>query len=467
MIGAKWMEKVLGRSGQLRRARVDERFFAGASQDSRRLRPGDLFVALQGENADGASYAPAALDAGAAGVLLADERVFTELAESRDSALFLVDDPLLALQTLASVHLGEVGPRVVAITGSNGKTSTKDICRSLLSGGGVCFASEGNFNNLIGLPMSLLSLKEDADFAVLEMGCSGFGEIARLCELFPPEIGIVTNIAAAHLEQLGDLDGVARAKGELPAALPQDGLLLLPHEEPYAENLAARGDAASRSFGFVKQADVRIEDLGGTSGGGRRFRIEEREGTLPLPTRYALLGLAAAWGVGRHLGIGREALLVAAETVEAAGNRGQLYRLGEWFVMDDSYNANPDSLRAALNWLAEQELGGRRWAVLGDMLELGPDGAARHRELGAEAAELGLDGLWALGPLSAELVEGAREAGLATARHFDSRQDLADALLAELLPGDLILLKGSRGMAMEEVGELLAASRGLERKALV
>ena len=470
MIEAAWIERVLREAGLLRRAHLPlgGSRISGASQDSRQMRGGGLFVALPGENTDGHRFASDAMHGGAGGALLREESVLESLiAEEWESDLFLVSDPLAALQLLAKTQLSEVAPRVVAITGSNGKTGTKNFTAALLGTLGPSFASEGNYNNLIGLPMTLLGMPAETEYAVLEMGCSSFGEIERLCELFPPEIGVVTNIGAAHLEQLGDLEGVARAKGELAEALPADGLLVLHGEDLFADALAARSRARVKRFGLEAGGDLRVEDLGPAGLSARRLRLEGREMTLPLSYRHAFLSLAAAWVVARHLGGEFEALAAAASGATWESNRGGVYRLGPWTVMDDSYNANPESLRAALGWLAEARVPGRRWAVLGDMLELGEAGPALHEDCGRAAAALAIDGLLATGPLCRLLIDGARAAGLSGARHCEDHRALAAALLGRLALGDLVLLKGSRGMAMERVIEALEEELGQEREVLI
>ncbi len=466
MIEAAWIEATLKVVGQLRAARPGPRALAGARQDSRSLRPGELFVALARQPCGRPRPREAAIAAGAGGALLTDADRFAALAAAAgEASLWLVADALASLQTLAAAWLARVAPYVVGVTGSNGKTATKDCCAALLATLGPTRAGEGNFNNLIGLPMTVLAVPPGTRYLVLEMGCSSFGEIAQLATLFSPQAGIITNIGAAHLEVLGDLEGVARAKGELAAALPADGLLLLDGEGPFAGRLAAMSRARLRRWGRGPGLDLRVEDLGPDGVGARRLRLEGQVMRLARPWPHSQLALAAAWLLARELGGEPAALAAAAPAAFRERNRGGTYRVGDWELVDDSYNANPDSLRAALAWLAGAPAGGRRWAVLGDMLELGAAGAAQHRALGEEAAARGgLAGLFALGPLSAELVAAARAGGLA-AEHFTDHAALAAALVARLAPGDLVLVKGSRGMAMEQVIAALERAAGSEREA--
>jgi UDP-N-acetylmuramoyl-tripeptide--D-alanyl-D-alanine ligase len=467
VITSVWIEEILNRTDQLLDSKMGQIEICGASQDTRQLRSGQLFVALDGDNTDGNRFVKEALKAGAPAALLSHRETFEQLSEAvPEAVLWLVRDPLLSLQELAAAHMAQVAPRVVAITGSNGKTSTKDICGNLLGTFAATFASEGNYNNQIGLPMSILSMPGETEIAVLEMGCSSFGEIARLCQLFPPEVGIVINIGSAHLDILGDLAGVARAKGELPRALPPEGLLVLPQAEKFREQLAGSSRAPIRTFGVGGGADLQVTDLGLSGEATRRYRIGEQEGSVPRPTRHTLLSLAAAWLVALHLGGDPSKFPGAVSGESLEGNRATVYRLGPWTIMDDSYNANPDSVGAALEWLVDNPGGGERWAVIGDMLELGVDAGEIHGVMGQMAAALGVDQLLTCGSLCRQMVSGAREAGLDTARHFPDRETLAAHMLQGLGVGDLILVKGSRGMAMEKVIGILEELSGFKREAI-
>ncbi|MBC8366564.1 UDP-N-acetylmuramoyl-tripeptide--D-alanyl-D-alanine ligase [bacterium] len=430
--------------------------------DTRALEKGDCFFALAGEQADGHHFARKALEQGASAVLLSQEDYFKELSGEFPQALILnVDDVLVSLQELASAWVGEMQAKLVGVTGSNGKTGTKIFCAAALSVLGATEASRGNLNNLIGLPMSTLGLPMETEFLVAEMGCSSFGEIARLAELFQPEAGIITNIGEAHLEVLGDKDGVAKAKGELAAALPKDGLLLLWEEDPYVSTLTSfcHPRTKVRTFGFSDASDLQLEDLG-PMGPGRRMHVEGYELTLASPMRHSILQAGAAWLLAREYGAEPADLVEALSAARPEGNRSSLYQLGAWTVMDDSYNANPDSLRAALNWLSEYPAQGKRWAILGDMLEMGPRGPEVHLEIGREVAAMGNIEMMNYGSMAGAMAE------LAGHRSFANHEDLASVLLTELAEGDLLLVKGSRGMAMEKVIEALESATGNSREAL-
>ncbi len=463
MITREWTRLTLETGGMLTRAWGDSEGSLGrACIDSRAIAPGEIFVALKGEHTDGHRFARKALEKGAGALLLSEAPLAEELAAAfPDRLLLLVEDVLAALQHLASRWVAETGATVVGITGSNGKTGTKNFCAAALSVLGRTEASRGNLNNLIGLPLSTLGLAEDTRYLAAEMGCSSFGEIARLAELFRPRIGIVANVGDAHLEILGDRDGVARAKGELPAALPEDGLFLVNGDDAYASSLAGRSSAPTLRYGFGEGNDLVLEDLG-PEGPGRRCRIEGRELRLASPMRHAILQAGAAWLLARELGADIEPLAKALEEARPEGNRSALYRLNGWILMDDSYNANPDSLRAALGWLKEFPAGGRRWAVLGDMLELGDQELKVHRGLGNEIAQMGGIGLRTYGPLAGEMSKAAG----ASQANFDDHGKLAADLLSRLAEGDVILVKGSRGMEMEKVIEALERATGLSREAM-
>jgi len=468
MSGDDWASSIL-RDAELylteKGPRVDR--LGAASIDSRRTGGGDTFFALPGERTDGHRFAAEALERGAALALLSDEEVFADLSRRYPrKKLILVSDVLDSLQILAAARVGEAAPWTLGITGSNGKTGTKNYCAAALSVVGKTVASRGNLNNLIGLPLCLFDLSLDTQFLVNEMGCSGFGEIARLAELFEPAGGVITNVGEAHLEQLRDRAGVARAKRELAEALPPEGLLLVCGDDRYAAAMPAVSPArAVRAFGFGERNDLRLEDLG-PEGGGRLMRLDGRKLRLRSPMRHSILQAGAAWLAGRFHGADPEALAASLEAVEPEGNRSALYRLGEWTVMDDSYNANPDSLRAALDWLADYPAAGRRWALLGDMLEMGESGPMAHAEFGKKLAEAGTISLMSYGTLSAEMTKAAREKGLASAEHFEEHEALASALIERLRPGDVILVKGSRGLEMERVIGALERLSGQIREAV-
>jgi UDP-N-acetylmuramoyl-tripeptide--D-alanyl-D-alanine ligase len=398
--------------------------------DSRLAGPGDLFVALVGERVDGGEYAAAALDAGAWGVLVAPDRV---AGLPGSGAVLSAPDPLRALGALGRSRRRELGAQVIAVTGSVGKTSTKELIAAMVSGTRRVFASRANFNTDIGMPIEILAAPEGTEVLVLEAAMRGFGEIADLAAIAEPDVGVITNIGPVHLEQVGSLDGVARAKAELLEGMRDGATAVVPAGEARLESwLRDTLDVVT----FGPGGDVDFDALDGLS--------------LPFTARHQRLNALAALAAARAVGVepsGR----VDVSFGSLRGERIELARGAT--VINDCYNASPLSMRAALDDLATQAPSGRRVAVLGDMLELGADEAALHRAVGAEAARAGVDVLVAVGPRATSMLDAFHGEAHAVA-DAAAAAVLADALIG---PGDLVLVKGSRGVGLEVVAEALAA----------
>jgi UDP-N-acetylmuramoyl-tripeptide--D-alanyl-D-alanine ligase len=398
--------------------------------DSRLAGPGDLFVALVGERVDGGEYAAAALAAGAWGVLVTPDRV---AGLPGGGAVLAAADPLRALGLLGRARRRELGAQVIAVTGSVGKTSTKELIAAMVGGARRVFASRANFNTDIGMPIEILAAPPDTEVLVLEAAMRGFGEIADLAAICEPDVAVITNIGPVHLEQVGSLDGVARAKAELLEGLHDGGTAVVPAGEARLTPwLRSSLDVVT----FGPGGDVDLDALDALS--------------LPFSARHQQLNALAALAAARAVGVepsGR----VDVSFGSLRGERIELPRRAT--VINDCYNASPLSMRAALDDLATQAPSGRRVAVLGDMLELGAEEAALHREVGADAARAGVDVLVAVGPRAAAMLEtfGGEAHAVADAA---AAAELADALVA---PGDLVLVKGSRGVGLEVVAEALAA----------
>ncbi len=400
--------------------------------DTRALEPGDLFVGLPGANVDGGRFAAGALEAGAWGVLVAPEHTGEARAASGQGAVLEADDPLGALQRLATAWRRALGARVIAITGSTGKTSTKDVLAAMLAPHRRTAATRANFNTEIGLPLSVLEAPPATEVLVLEMAMRGAGQIAELASMAEPDVGLVVNIGPVHLEQMGSLQGVAAEKAALLAALRPGGTAVVPADEALLRGHTADG---VRTVTFGPGGDV--DDLGGME--------------LPFSSAHMRLNALAALAAARAVGV------QPAGRIEVALSalRGQRRELaGGVLVIDDCYNANPMSMRAALDEL-DATAAGRRLAVLGDMLELGGEEGAFHREVGAHARERGVDLLVTVGPLAACMGEGFGASGDVHA--VGSAAEAAE-LLGELVrPGDTVLVKGSRGVGLEVVAEALAS----------
>jgi len=432
----------------------------GVSTDSRTLKDGELFVPLRGEHFDGHEFLTLAVRNGAAACL--SEDVVSGLAVP----VVVVTDCLQALGAIAAaVRQGFAGP-VLAITGSSGKTTTKQMLAAILEQSQPGLVTAGNFNNLIGLPLTLFRLEERQRWMVLEMGMSARGEIARLCEIAAPTVGIITNIGPAHLETLHGIDGVARAKGELFAALPDGGCAVINADDPRVCALPVANGVICLTYGLAETATVRAEVLEMVSG-LPTFTLAMPEGRwpvrLPVAGRHNVSNALAAAAAASILGIQGPEIVRGLETFSSCAGRLEIHGLdADRLLLDDSYNANPLSVAAALQTLTDLADGNRRIAVLGDMLELGTETAALHRQTGSLVAAHA-DLLIALGAQRTEIADGARQAGMAaTAIHTPTSHVAAIEILTRLLRGkDRILVKGSRGMHMETISKALLASYGV------
>jgi UDP-N-acetylmuramoyl-tripeptide--D-alanyl-D-alanine ligase len=424
----------------------------GVSTDSRTIREGDVFFAIRGERYDGHAFVGPALDRGAAAaVVTAGAPV-----QAPPERLLPVADTVTALQDLAAWYRGRFSITVVGVTGTNGKTTTKDMSAAVLSTRMRTMKTEGNLNNHIGVPLTLLGISSRHDAAVIEMGMSHPGEIGRLASIARPSVGVITNVAEAHLESMRDLDTVATAKGELIEALPADGTAVLNADDPRVMGQAVRTRARVVTFGIDRSGDVRAVDVR-ERGVGVDFTVEgDGRATLPVPGAHNVANALAAIAVGEVLGVDRAAAIEGLASFSSSPMRMSVAQLGRRTLLNDAYNANPGSVGAALRTLVAVAGGRPAAAVLGDMLELGERSRAAHREIGRLAAGLGVDFLLLYGHEVQEIRSGALEGGTEPARVlvFGDRAALVRALRG--LPDDaVILVKGSRGMRMEEVVELL------------
>jgi UDP-N-acetylmuramoyl-tripeptide--D-alanyl-D-alanine ligase len=433
-------------------ARSDRPVLGGAV-DSREIVPGNLFVALPGERTDGHRFVGAALDAGAAAVLVAEPPDPAVLA-GRDATVVVVPDPLRGLQAIAAWWRGRYDPLVVGVTGSIAKTSTKEAVAAVLGGAMPTLRNEGNQNNEIGLPLTVLRLRGEHRAAVLEMGMYVGGEIADLARIGRPEIGIVTAVQPVHLARIGTIEAIERAKGELIEALPEDGVAILNADDERVRRMASRTRARVITYGFAPDADVRAEDVESLGGDGMRFRLVargvDRVVAIPSLGRLAVHNALAGVAVGLTAGVPLDTIAAGLAAGWSVPHRAELVRAGGVTIVDDSYNASPGSVAAALELLAGMP--GRRIAVLGEMLELGSEHDDGHRRVGATAAEHA-DLLLVVGAGAARIVEGARSVGMpdTAIATVDDRAAARDRLLADLRDGDVVLVKASRGIALDEL----------------
>ena len=437
--------------------------FAGASVDSRRIVPGSLFVALAGERQDGHTFVPAAFRAGAVGALVARP---VPLPPGSSGFLVQVADPLIALQDLAAWWRSRFPTRVVGITGSTGKTMAKETVADVLSRGFRVLRNEGNLNSESGLPMTLLNLDASHEVAVLEMSMYTVGEIARLAEIARPEVGVVLAVHPTHLERAGSIERIAQAKSELPAALPPSGLAVLNADDPRVAAMREVTAAEVCTFGLASDADVRASDVTSHGVEGTEFTLlapwGERRVRSGMPGRHLVPHALAAAAVAQRFGLPLEEVATALAAGSRASHRMAILETASGATLvDDTYNASPVSVRAALQFLAETPVaaGRRRLAVLGDMLELGPDEERLHREIGAAAAAH-LDALLAVGPRARWMANGATSAGLGRVLTADDADQAALVLERDLAPrvGDLLLVKGSRGVELDRLVEAIAST---------
>ena len=449
--------------------------------DSRSIRSGDLFVALRGDRFDGHDYLPMALKRGAVGAIVQDQFRIPEATfasarrTSKETNPFLlgVRDTLFAYQQLASHHRSRFDIPVVAVTGSNGKTTTKEMVAQVLAHRWRVLKTEGNLNNRVGVPQTLFNLTSRHEAAVIEMGVDNLGQTTRLCEIARPTVGIITNIGPDHLEFFGTMDASAQAKGEMLDLMPADGTAVLNADDPYFDYLAARARCRVVSFGLSSHADVHAVNLTVDDRQGATFGLVLPGRTRPTVVRLKVCGnhnitnaLAAA-AVGFALGLSGNAIAEGLARFRPASMRSQITTWRGIRLVNDCYNANPASMKAAIQLL--RQLGGanRTIAVLGDMLELGSEARDMHREIGAYLVEQGIGHLIAAGGLGREISEGARHAGMASSQIVDVPDATAAGQALKILAkkGDVILVKGSRGMKMEQVVDSFTGARRVASKA--
>jgi UDP-N-acetylmuramoyl-tripeptide--D-alanyl-D-alanine ligase len=428
--------------------------------DSRLVQPGNLFVALPGERTDGHRFIGAALAAGAT-ALLVSELSDRDAGLARGAAsVVVVPDALLGLHAVAAAWRRRFSLLVVGVTGSIAKTSTKEAIAAVLAERFVTLKSEGNANNEIGLPLTALRIGPEHQAAVLEMGMYVGGEIAQLAAIARPKIGVVTAVREVHLSRIGSIEAVERAKGELLEALPADGVAVLNADDPRVVRMRDRTAARAITYGFASDADVRAEDVVAAGLGGMSFTLVAPQGrvrtAIPALGRHGVHNGLAAAAVGLAAGLDLDLIAAGLRSGWHAPHRDEIVRAGSLTILDDSYNASPASMLAALELLAT--LPGRHVAVLGEMRELGEANDRGHREVGAAAAGLA-EVIVVVGEGAAAIAAGAASLGGTVVTVAD--RDAAVAALREILrPGDAVLVKASRGAELDRIVESLVGSWG-------
>ncbi|MBI4551643.1 MAG: UDP-N-acetylmuramoyl-tripeptide--D-alanyl-D-alanine ligase [Candidatus Latescibacteria bacterium] len=431
----------------------------GVSTDSRTVKQDELFVALAGDRFDGHDFVPAALAAGAAGAIVAETWYREHAREiSQQAPVIVVPDPLMALQTLAAAYRSRFALPVVGITGTNGKTTTKEMTAAILSKRFRTLKTPGNLNSQVGVPLVLFQLGPAYEVAVLELSMSQPDELTRLARMARPTVGVITNVGPAHLEFLGSVEAVARAKGELLDSLPDDGTAILNADDPLVMAQRHRTTARLLTFGLTPAAAVRAVDIE-MELAGTTFRLTDGPAfRLNIPGCHHVANALAAIAVGRVFGVDVGAMQEALAGVQPFAMRMEYRVVDGLHLINDAYNANPVSARAALRTLANARTG-RRIAVMGDMLELGAESEQAHREVGRAVAGAA-DVLITVGERARQIADGAREAGMDERAILvcQKNDDASVRIRACAKPGDIILIKGSRGMKMEDIVAALTAA---------
>ena len=429
---------------------VDEVAVKGVCIDSRQVEAGNLFIPLVGERVNGHAYADMALANGAAAMLWN----VNEPNPPKDAAVILVEDTAAALWRLAGAYRLLCHYKTVGITGSNGKTSTKDMVAGVLSERYRVMKTQGNHNNEIGVPLTLLSFDEDIDVAVVEMGMENRHEIEALCEIVKPDIGIITNVGVAHLENLGSMANIAKAKCELIEGLHNGSAFFYNGDDPYLGQEIPSHDLRQlrvQTFGEGEHNDCRLTSFS-QHHEGITFTLSLTDHTFScnILGRHQAMNGCAAYLAGHELGMSDDEIQRGFQRVETTSMRNELSSVGKWLVLNDAYKSNPQSALAALATF-DQIKGGNRIAVLGDMLDLGETSPMLHEQLGRDCAKFKLDKVFCLGPLAEYIAKGAKAAGISDVRHFIERDELLAALLAETDHEATVLFKGSRGMKLDEI----------------
>ncbi|MCL5037653.1 MAG: UDP-N-acetylmuramoyl-tripeptide--D-alanyl-D-alanine ligase [Chloroflexi bacterium] len=433
------------------------------STDTRTIRPGDLFIPLSGENFNGHNFMEEAFKKGAA------YAITSELFPDKDFSprLITVDDTLKALQNLAKYRRNSFPDlQVIGVTGSNGKSTVKDMLHGILSVSLNTLKTPGNLNNEIGLPLTLLSLKEEHQAVVAELAMRGKGEIYELARILQPQVGVITTIAETHIELLGSIEAIAESKAELLECLPPDGCAILPADSPYFQLLVRHSKAPVISFGYKNQAHVSLleaEPLG-LGGWKAKFKLFAQKITLrvPFPGMHNLFNMLAAIAAARFVGIDPDDIQEGILNIQLSPMRLQIMNApGDIIILNDAYNASPNSTRAALETLRDLDYPGRKLAVLGDMLELGHESKNGHRMIGEAAAASGLTYLIAVGKDAKIIADSAEASGLkGRVFYFEDKSGAIEKLRSLIKPKDIILFKASRRIQLETMVRELTAPGG-------
>ncbi len=421
----------------------------GVSSDTRSLEQGNLFIALKGEKMDGHRFVTKAVELGASAILASDPRVEQSLPD--DFPFLLVEDTLLALGKIGQFYREQMPAFRIAITGSLGKTTSKEITAHLLSAQYQTLKSEKSFNNFIGVPWTILKLEAKHEMAVFEMGTNAFGEIRYLSRLIQPEVAVLTCVAESHLEGFGDLDGVSQAKAEVIEGIAPGGLFITNADDPRCREIAQKFSGRVKTFGIKKKADYQATDIKYREE-KLHFKLAEKSWVAPILGRHNLYNVLVAMVIALEHGVSIEKIQKQLLTLSLPPMRMEVKQLGAVSILNDAYNANPQSMISALDTLEEYS-GKRKLAILGAMLELGENSKELHEKVGKVAAQKSLDALWVVGSQAYGIASGALNAGmpLSKVRCFPGKHKVLSSLQDFLSPEDVVLLKASRGIELETI----------------
>ncbi|MBI5374077.1 MAG: UDP-N-acetylmuramoyl-tripeptide--D-alanyl-D-alanine ligase [Candidatus Schekmanbacteria bacterium] len=443
-------------------------FFSKVSIDSRKCAADEVFFAITGDKFDGHNFIRVALENGAGGAVFSDRNKVEGIIEKNpDVSLLEVKDTLSALQSLARYYRRKVNPLVIGITGSNGKSTTKEILSSVLGMNGEVLKNPGNFNNLVGLPLSILPVEEGCRYAVLEMGMSAAGEIKKLCDIAEPVVGIITNVGLSHSENFSGIEGIGMAKAEMASFIHENGgTLLYNGDDPVLEKIPQITAGKTVTFGTGKDCDVRMYDLE-TYENGSAFKFASgdinEEIHVGMPGIHNAYNCLAAIACALHLGMSSDEIKKGVSEARSLPGRTTLFELaGGICLVDDTYNANPLSFGRAIEYFATLKKSGRKVIVMGDMFELGKFSDESHRQIGRLSAEKGITILITVGTLSLAAAEEAVKSGMNKEMvfSFSGAEEAGRALVDMLSSGDSVLVKGSRGVHLETVVAMLKEKFG-------
>ena len=429
--------------------------FRGVSINSRTIKEGELFVCIKGERFDGHDFFEDAIIKGAAGVILSETKNISKRMPKRSPFIIQSSNTLRALQDLASYQRSLFPFRVVAITGTNGKSTTKEMIASIIETKYKTLKTQGNLNNHIGLPLTLLAREPEHEVGILEMGMSAAGEIKRLAEIAKPDIGIITNISAGHLDQLKTVKEVQAAKGELFDSLHNKATAIINADDPMVLELSKSLQVKKITFGIKQRADVQANNI--QNQGNRGFTFTAKVFNQTIPIKLSQIGYCniynalAALATGHSLGISGKDMNRGLKNYHQIPQRNEQINFQGITIINDAYNANPQSMREALKTLSEFNTQGKRFLIIGDMLELGTLSESAHHELGREIALSNVDCLVTVGPLASLTAESAIEQGRLQIGKFNVHSEAVKYLLRKVQKGDCLLIKGSRGAKMENV----------------